>query len=161
MKYYKRTLEEMERGAGNIFYDDFQDLIEKPRPSKKRKIKPSDSDYVDLETIVNRLRDMPQTARQIDMYHEIISEIVKIKDHLPNKEKICDLLLSLIHDFVKTGNADFILLKHEAARDLYQRYRNVLDDMKLLQDDCDETERHRKSALSKLTDKEKAALGIE
>ena len=73
---------------------------------------------------------------------------------------LLEVLAKVMHDMVKQGNNDFILIKNDDARNLYERYIGIMDQIRNIRHKADTNKKKIESALDKLTAEEKKLLGL-
>ena len=94
--------------------------------------------------------DLADTQQQLEELYETMEEY-----------DLLEVLAKVMHDMVKQGNNDFILIKNDDARNLYERYIGIMDQIRNIRHKADTNKKKIESALDKLTAEEKKLLRLE
>ena len=83
------------------------------------------------------------------------------KELKANNDKLARIACKAMTELVKSGHADFLVLKDDEVREWWEKHQEA--DRKAQAEKAEKARRAqlRKQALSKLSDDEKAALGIK
>lgn len=105
--------------------------------------------------INNRLHKEKMATEAIDIDRKV--------DELNRYEKgvLLKTLLGVMHDLVRDGGNDLILVKHGFACEIYAKYDAVVKQIGTADETLNTMAQKRSDALAKLTDEEKKLLGIK
>lgn len=160
-------------------YRDFQkfmDEVQKPVKTSQAKIMPNsvtptgqdaNESKSDIDNGIIDYHDLNQDIQKRLYKEKLIEEadeIVKKVQNLNvsgNRDKILKILLGVIHDLVRDGGNDLILIKHDQARTLYEQYIDIIKSIDAANDMLNSIQKKRSDALAKLTPEEKELLGIK
>lgn len=147
-------------------YNTIYDLPSKEKPKRKKRTKKNVIDLtIDHSFCIeqywadlNERLDM-SNKDILDFDFEYIQSRIDEFSDLDSNNLVRELL-SIIFELTKNNQADFILLKHELTRELWENYVDLFNKIKQLNNDIDEKDTKRNKALSKLTKEEKILLGL-
>lgn len=151
--------------ATKMIYD--YDIPSKEKPTRKKRTKKNKIDLtIDhsfrieeyWDEFNERIVDIGEDISDID-FENIQKGIDEFSDI--DSGNLIRELLSIIFELTKNNQADFILLKHELTRELWENYVDLFNKIKTMSDEMDEKDAKRKKALSKLTKEDKILLGLE
>lgn len=137
--------------------------MKKIKPIKNEKLIPDDSmeygSIVELNRAYDALEDMLYAEDQEDLAEQIVRGISNL-NNMFNNDELKTILLNILHELAKNGTNDFVFVKHEAARQFYEKYTEIVNNIDIAKKECQEREQIRETALGKLTAREREILGL-
>ena len=115
---------------------------------------------VDLDTAASYIEGDLYEMNQGLLASEIDDAIVDLESML-EPAAMRKILLNILLDLAKDGNNDFIFIKHEEARQYYEKYTEAVKKVGEAYSMCRDREQRRTDALNKLTPEERDLLGIQ
>lgn len=118
------------------------------------------NDIVDLSKKFYNLNYRMVRENMNDESNDIRTKINDLEVKIKNTD-MAKVLLGVIQDLVRDGGNDMVLIKHDTARQLYEKYAEILKQIEETTEICNERDAKRQAAKNKLTQEERDLLGIK
>lgn len=118
------------------------------------------NDIVDLSKKFYNLNYRMVRENMNDESNDIRTKINDLEVKIKNTD-MAKVLLGVIQDLVRDGGNDMVLIKHDTARQLYEKYADILKQIEETTEICNERDAKRQAAKNKLTQEERDLLGIK
>lgn len=118
-----------------------------------------DSEILNLDDAFESVSNMLDEEGMTELSDEIAHKINDLNNMFSNGE-LKTILLNVVHELVKSGKNDLLLIKHDSARDFYEKYSDIVKDLQTGYKNCVERKQIRENALKKLSAKEREVLGL-
>ena len=120
------------------------------------------NDFFNMNEELDKLEQEAEQDEKLGIDNDLADTLQQLEELYETMEEydLLEVLAKVMHDMVKQGNNDFILIKNDDARNLYERYIGIMDQIRNIRHKADTNKKKIESALDKLTAEEKKLLGL-